>query len=51
MNKSLNNEDLLLNWEWSQTIDFTYIDDVIKVLETKNKEAFWKWLMFVMDNK
>lgn len=46
INKSLNNEDLPLNWEWTQTRDFTYIDDVIqaniKALETENKEAFWK---------
>jgi len=45
--KALNNEDLPLNWEWNQTRDFTYIDDVvqanIKALETENKEAFWKW--------
>ena len=45
--KSLKNEDLPLNWKWTQTRDFTYIDDVvqanIKALETDNKEAFWKW--------
>lgn len=45
--KSLNNEDLPLNWEWTQTRDFTYIDDVvqanIKALETKNINAYWKW--------
>jgi len=45
--KSLNNEDLPLNWEWNQTRDFTYIEDVIqaniKALETENKKAFWKW--------
>ena len=45
--KSLNNEDLPLNWEWTQTRDFTYIDDVIqaniKALETENTDAFWKW--------
>ena len=45
--KSLKNEDLPLNWEWNQTRDFTYIDDVIqaniKALETENTNAFWKW--------
>lgn len=45
--KSINNQDLPLNWEWTQTRDFTYIDDVIqaniKALETENSEAFWKW--------
>jgi len=45
--KALNNEDLPLNWEWTQTRDFTYIDDVIqaniKAIETENTKAFWKW--------
>lgn len=45
--KTLKNEDLPLNWEWTQTRDFTYIDDVIqaniKALETENIEAYWKW--------
>jgi len=44
--KALKNEDLPLNWEWTQTRDFTYIKDVvqanIKALDTNNEEAFWK---------
>lgn len=44
--KSLNNENLELNWEWLQTRDFTYIDDVVDAnilaLFTENEDAYWK---------
>lgn len=41
------NENLPLNWEWNQTRDFTYIDDVVEAnilsLKCDNIDAFWKW--------
>lgn len=44
--KALNDEDLPINGDGTQTRDFTYIDDVIqaniKGLECENKEAFGK---------
>ncbi len=45
--KAINNEDLPLNGAWTQTRDFTYIDDVVhanvQALFCTNEEAYGKW--------
>jgi len=45
--KAMDNQNLPLNWEWTQTRDFTYIDDVIQAniqaLETSNTKAYGRW--------